>query len=77
MKYRVYFNRAEDAPQVWSIDEGDTSTEINVLGVVTYVQGRSGYDLSKAYPEPKAWIEYEGKLRVQVGIAYIEEDDYA
>jgi hypothetical protein len=27
---RIYFNRHEDAPQVWSVDEGSVETEICV-----------------------------------------------
>lgn len=33
MRYRVYYNRTENEPQVWSVDEGDQSTEINVTGI--------------------------------------------
>lgn len=32
-KYRIYFNRKVEAPQVWSVDEGDQSSEINVQWV--------------------------------------------
>jgi hypothetical protein len=71
MKYRVYFNRAEDAPQVWSIDEGSHSSEINVQAVVAFTTADSNYNLSAVYPEPKAWFEYEGTLEIKSGIAYI------
>lgn len=33
MIYRVYYNRAVDWPQVWSVDEGSQETEINVVGI--------------------------------------------
>ncbi len=33
MNYRCYFNRASEFPTVWSIDEGDQSTEINVTDI--------------------------------------------
>ena len=35
MDYRIYFNRKNEAPQVFSVDCGDQSTEINV----SHVQG--------------------------------------
>lgn len=33
MKYRVYYNRSQDFPQLWSVDEGDQSTEFNVIDI--------------------------------------------
>lgn len=32
--WRIYFNRHREAPQVWSIDQGDQSSEVNVQKVV-------------------------------------------
>jgi hypothetical protein len=29
-KFRVYWNRAQDFPKVWSIDDGNISNEVNV-----------------------------------------------
>jgi hypothetical protein len=42
--YRCYFNRKAEAPQVFSVDEGDQSTETNVLGWVTHsCDGKTEY----------------------------------
>lgn len=32
-QFRAYFNRHAEAPQVCSIDEGEQTTEINVIGI--------------------------------------------
>lgn len=31
MTFRLFYNRSVDWPQVWSIDQGDQSTEFNVI----------------------------------------------
>lgn len=77
MRYRVYFNRSREAPQVWSIDEGDQSSEINVQHVV--IQGGAISKWNKSKPNdssPSAWFEVEGFLRIAGGIAYIEVRTY-
>lgn len=70
---RMYFNRSNDYPQVWSIDQGSHASEINVqfikLRVLPVV---SKYDNDAVYPEPKAWFEVEGTLRIENGAAIIE-----
>jgi len=60
--YRFYFNRAEDAPQVWSVDQGTVATEINVLGVRTLLTAVSRQDLDAQFPEPKAWMEVKDAI---------------
>ncbi len=70
--YRVYFNRCEDWPQVWSVDEGTVATEVNVIGVrldgVRSVT-RSGV-VTDAAREPKAWLDVEADgLRIVHGLA--------
>lgn len=60
MTIRIYFNRKEDAPYVWSVDWGDISTErhfmtVTVEGSVTLT---SCYDPTKDnVGEPRAWFE--------------------
>lgn len=57
---RLYFNAKADAPLLWSVDEGDISTEQKLIIVV--LEGVSGYtheNLDAADPEPRAWIEFE------------------
>jgi hypothetical protein len=74
MLYRVYFNKIEEAPQIWSVDEGTTASEINVRGVdIRITQGAAitYQNLAAEPPEPKAWIEVEGLLTIANGFALI------
>lgn len=67
MTYRIYYNRALDYPQVWSIDEGTPETEITCIGF--YVDGpiaRSHFELGQ---QPCAWLEVAGNLTVVAGVA--------
>jgi hypothetical protein len=79
MTYRVYFNRgdAESWPQCWSVDEGDQSSEINVIGIdVGICPWRTNLLPSPASAgsnpknTPSAWIEVTGRLEVRGGRAY-------
>lgn len=69
----MYFNRSSDFPQVWSVDQGSHASEINVqfikLSVLPIV---SGYNPNAEYPEPKAWFEVDGTLRIEGGTAIVE-----
>jgi hypothetical protein len=49
--FRLYFNRHAEAPQVWSIDEGDQSSEVNVIDFYLSfgVTAQGKYD-----PQPKS-----------------------
>lgn len=58
MKYRFYFNKSNEAPQIWSVDEGSHASEFNVQRVMLHgVNAESNSDLTREYPEPKAWLE--------------------
>lgn len=72
-KYRVYFNRHNEFPQVWSVDEGDTETEINVREVVLIdVRAITKYDPNgDNINTPKAFFEVHGVLEIRGGVAYI------
>ncbi len=73
-RYRVYFNRANEAPQVWSVDEGDQGSEINVAEVrLVNCTAETKCDLGmQVNPDhPKAWIEVFGTLRIEEGVAVI------
>ncbi|HYX83236.1 MAG TPA: hypothetical protein VE714_12630 [Gemmatimonadales bacterium] len=72
--YRVYFNRASDAPQVWSVDEGTQATEITVIGI--RLEGADA--ITRVLPPdtpvdpdraPRAWLEVRGKLQIRAGVA--------
>jgi hypothetical protein len=52
---RMYFNRANDAPQVWSVDQGSHATEVNVQAIhLRTLPIVSRYNPDAQYPEPKA-----------------------
>jgi hypothetical protein len=59
-RYRAYFNRKREAPQVWSIDEGEQTSEINVQGfrLLPGCTARSVFNNTKPNEDsPSAWIE--------------------
>lgn len=67
MIYRLYFNRCEDFPQIWSVDEGTPETEINVVGV--RVNGLRVTSRIMPREKPSGWFEVDGTLTVTAGIA--------
>lgn len=68
MIYRLYFNRCEDFPQIWSIDQGTVETEINVAdfrteGHVTVIAGRApDFSAIDSAREPKDWAAVDALL---------------
>lgn len=70
--YRVYFNRWADAPMVWSVDQGDISTEINVSAIHMDAPCTTGSNPAcDNVREPRAWFELTGHLTVSNGVATI------
>lgn len=81
MTYRIYYNRMSDFPQVWSIDEGTSSTEINVvgfelLGVSAKGAARAPHPQVERQPfgtpalsGPTAWVEVDGLMTLECGVA--------
>jgi hypothetical protein len=70
---RAYFNRHEEAPQVWSVDEGSHESEVCVQGISTLTVGKSNYNPDAEFPAPKAWLEFHNAyLDIRNGIAYIK-----
>ena len=80
MIYRLYFNREQDWPQLWSIDEGDQTTEFNVIdfrAVGCRISGHALPPAARASLDPKAhpaaWIEIEAAgVRMERGIAMFD-----
>lgn len=70
-RYRVYFNAREEAPRVWSIDDGDPKTEVKVEEIYIYTSAFSKFDANSL--EPKAWFEGFGTVIVADGVAIVEE----
>lgn len=73
-KFRAYFNRKREAPQVWSVDEGTQATEINVLNWVASECCRveSRYNGEKVNEDtPSAFVEITAiGFHVSHGICY-------
>lgn len=78
MTYRVYFNRCEDFPQIWSIDEGSVETEVNVVdfrasGCIVTSGRAPDFSALDSNREPKAWLEIQASsVRLVVGFAVFE-----
>jgi hypothetical protein len=59
-KFRVYFNRKREAPQVWSFDEGTQASEVNVIDfrVLPGCTANGHYNFEKPNDDsPSAWME--------------------
>lgn len=69
-RFRTYFNRHREFPQVWSIDEGTQESEVNVIGFICH-QGceiESRYNGTKPNEDsPSAWIEIRANYMYLVG----------
>lgn len=73
-RYRVYFNRLNEAPQVWSVDEGTQASEVNVIAVsLVNCAAMTTCDLNETvnHDRPKAWFEVIGELHIVDGVAVI------
>jgi len=75
--YRVYYNRSLDWPQCWSIDEGDQSSEINVIGfelngATAISAGLTPEEKQQINPRdtPAAWLRVHcSQMDIRNGIA--------
>lgn len=74
MDYRVYFNRKNEYPQIWSVDEGDQKSEINVSDFKFHrVSAESRADLSVKpnNDTPIAWVLIRNAtLTIKDGVAH-------
>lgn len=73
-RFRVYFNRKREAPQVWSIDEGSQESEVNLQAFVigpgcTAISHYNGQPPNE--DSPSAWIEVQAHgYEITRGAAY-------
>ena len=63
--YRIYFNRKENAPCVWSIDEGTPATEVNVQWVTINTPCSTRF--SGSGTQPYAWVQTLAKAQFTGG----------
>lgn len=69
--FRVYFNRSSD-PQKWSVDEGDASTEVTVMGVEILQLSMVTRWLADKDVQPCAWVEvWAERCTIRGGIAVL------
>lgn len=70
---RVYFNKKNEYPLVWSIDDGNLDNEIKVSMVVCEALGWTIYNGEPANElSPVAWVEFQCSLfHIQDNIAYL------
>jgi hypothetical protein len=65
MIYRLYYNRSEDAPWLWSYDQGTQDTEQLLRDYRLHgCDVRAGVDMSVpggAKDRPKVWLAVEAK----------------
>lgn len=67
MTYRVYYNRALDYPQVWSVDEGTPASEVTCIGFC--IDGPIARSHFQSSAQPCAWLEVDGTLTLEGGVA--------
>jgi hypothetical protein len=57
---RLYFNAPQEAPYIWLLDRGDSTTEIKVIDVKLLVTGFHTMQRKEKDPkQPKVWLERE------------------
>lgn len=67
---RIYWNKKEAVDGlVWSVDQGDISTEVNVKAVICYVSLVTDENLNASEGEPKGWMQSPS------GTIYIDKAD--
>lgn len=70
---RVYFNRRQEAPCVWSVDLGDPSSEICVQSVQINATSLTVYNGKTANDhEPVAWVQTTGYMKLIDGRVVID-----
>lgn len=56
---RIYFNASQEAPYIWSIDNGESGFEVKVIDVALIIIGFSTQQRTKDDPaQPKVWLEH-------------------
>ena len=60
-RFRAYFNNFNETPFLWSVDQGDISTEIKVRDwILIGATARTRVNLqADNVNDPKAWVEVE------------------
>lgn len=65
MTYRIYYNRSDDYPVLWCVDEGRISSQIRVqsirfCGVEAYTQNhKDSPNGNKNQNEPHGWMQVD------------------
>lgn len=77
--YRIYFNRKAEAPQVWSIDEGNQRSEFNVVDFkihkVSMVEPGADFSVKVNQDTPTVWIWVRrAVMEMRQGVAHFFHD---
>ena len=67
MRYRIYYNRGEEAPWIWSYDQGTMATETLLtewrLHGCDVTSGRQSSDVHRtSVTEPHVWMDVDANL---------------
>lgn len=58
-KCRIYFNSSQEAPYIWSVDNGTIDEERKVKQVIILCSGfRTMQRTENDPPQPKVWLEH-------------------
>lgn len=62
---RIYWNKKEAVDGlVWSVDQGDISTEVNVKEIICYIPLVSHENLSASENDPKGWMQTIADVKI-------------
>jgi len=71
--FRVYYNRSEDLPFVWSVDSGTQEDEQTVMAIIILPPAVTTSQFNGERPNPDSpvgWFEVSGFLEIINDIAY-------
>lgn len=73
-RFRVYYNKRDEFPYVWSVDMGTAESERKFQQVSIAVSVRGSANLrSDNRTEPRAWLEGEGEVKQMGDMCLIGE----
>lgn len=77
--YRIYFNRKAEFPQVWSFDEGDQTSEVNIVDFkchdITMVEPGADFAVKVNPDTPTVWINVRrATVQMRAGVAHFFRD---
>jgi hypothetical protein len=79
--YRIYFNRKREAPQVWSYDEGDQRSEVNIIDYklhnISLIEPGADFGVKVNPDTPTVWlIVHRASVQMREGVAHFFHDPH-